>query len=215
MAKPILPFKRLSFEENQGKVIYQYEDGDTDRVEMDHLTSICHESPTRQEELYFPIAPPKAGHRDPSARIRLSLRRPYCRRRPEGQISSQTAGSGHNMVENLVPWVSKSIENSSLTSGQEKEIPTILKLLGSRENPFTGRAHILFAVPEPGRVTIRVYDMAGRLASELLNATVDAGYHSTVWDGRTHSGTHAASGVYFVRMETPGRVRTAKIVLTR
>jgi hypothetical protein len=41
MAKPILALKRLSFDEDQGKVIYQYGDGDTDRLEMDYLDFIA------------------------------------------------------------------------------------------------------------------------------------------------------------------------------
>jgi hypothetical protein len=41
MAKPILALGRLSFDEAQGKVIYQYGDGDTDRVEMDYLDFIA------------------------------------------------------------------------------------------------------------------------------------------------------------------------------
>jgi hypothetical protein len=41
MAKPILALKRLSFDEDEGKVIYQYGDGDTDPVEMDYLDFIA------------------------------------------------------------------------------------------------------------------------------------------------------------------------------
>ena len=36
MAKPILALGRLSFDEDEGKVIYQYGDGATERVEMDY-----------------------------------------------------------------------------------------------------------------------------------------------------------------------------------
>ena len=41
MAKPILALKRLSFHEKDGKVIYQYGDGDAGRVEMDYLDFIA------------------------------------------------------------------------------------------------------------------------------------------------------------------------------
>jgi hypothetical protein len=41
MAKPILALGRLSFDEDEGKVIYQYGDGDADRVEMDYLDFIA------------------------------------------------------------------------------------------------------------------------------------------------------------------------------
>lgn len=93
--------------------------------------------------------------------------------------------------------------------------PSEVQLLGSRANPFTGRTHIFFALPRPGKVTIRVYDAAGRLTGELLNAALEAGYHSTVWDGRTRSGAHAASGVYFVRLDAAGTAKVTKLVLAR
>jgi hypothetical protein len=41
MAKPILALGRLSFDEDEGKIIYQYGDGDADRVEMDYLDFIA------------------------------------------------------------------------------------------------------------------------------------------------------------------------------
>jgi hypothetical protein len=41
MAKPILALGRLAFDEEGGKVIYQYGDRDTDRVEMDYLDFIA------------------------------------------------------------------------------------------------------------------------------------------------------------------------------
>jgi hypothetical protein len=41
MAKPILALGRLSFDEARGKVIYQYGDGDADRVETDYLDFIA------------------------------------------------------------------------------------------------------------------------------------------------------------------------------
>ncbi|MFC1799748.1 transposase [Candidatus Eisenbacteria bacterium] len=41
MAKPILALWRLSFNEEEGKVIYQYGDSDAERVEMDYLEFIA------------------------------------------------------------------------------------------------------------------------------------------------------------------------------
>jgi len=41
MAKPILALGRLAFDEDQGKVIYQYGKTDTDKVEMDYLEFIA------------------------------------------------------------------------------------------------------------------------------------------------------------------------------
>jgi flagellar hook assembly protein FlgD len=51
-------------------------------------------------------------------------------------------------------------------------------------------------------VTARVVDVAGRVVRTLIDRTVERGEHSLIWDGRTDSGERAASGVYFVRLES-------------
>jgi hypothetical protein len=95
------------------------------------------------------------------------------------------------------------------------ELPHEVRLMGSRTNPFTESTHIFFALPQPARVTVRVYDIRGRLVNELFNADADAGYHSAIWDGKTHAGTPAGSGIYLVRLEAVGTARVTKVVLAR
>ena len=52
-----------------------------------------------------------------------------------------------------------------------------------------------------GHVSLRVYDVSGRLVRTLVDGEKGAGYHTAVWDGRDDAGTEVASGVYFCRME--------------
>ena len=70
-----------------------------------------------------------------------------------------------------------------------------------------------------GPLSIRVYDVSGRLVRNLVEGPVDPGSYETVWDGLTDSGENAASGVYFLRMEAgegTGRFRASrKIVLVK
>jgi hypothetical protein len=93
--------------------------------------------------------------------------------------------------------------------------PDEVTLLKLERNPFTHSTHIFFAVPRKLRARVRIYDARGRLIQDLLDSEVEQGYHSLVWGARTASGRQASAGVYFVRLEAGGEVRTAKAILSR
>lgn len=77
-------------------------------------------------------------------------------------------------------------------------------LLPNHPNPFNPRTVIPFALAEPGRVDLAVYDVAGRLVRSLLRAERGAGDHSVIWDGTAADGRPAASGIYLVRLRAAG-----------
>ncbi len=79
------------------------------------------------------------------------------------------------------------------------------RLLAPSPNPFNPATTIAYTLATPGRVTIRVHDIAGRVVRTLVDEERVAGEHAVVWDGTTDGNTPAASGVYFVRMESGGR----------
>jgi len=88
-----------------------------------------------------------------------------------------------------------------------------------RPNPFNPRTTIGYSVAAPGRVVLRIYDLTGREVRTLVDGDAEPGEHVTVWDGTTDTGRRAASGVYFVRMETAGDAgafrATRKLVLLK
>ena len=47
-------------------------------------------------------------------------------------------------------------------------------------------------------VNLRVYDVAGRLVSTLVNQELPAGPQTATWDGRDDGGQKVAAGVYFL-----------------
>ncbi len=85
--------------------------------------------------------------------------------------------------------------------------------LGNRPNPFNPKTTITFDLPETGRVKLGIYDLQGRLVKLLVEGDKEAGGHAVAWNGETASGSHAASGVYFYRLDTPGGSVSAKMVL--
>ncbi len=95
--------------------------------------------------------------------------------------------------------------------------PAALALHSSRPNPFYpphARTTISFDLPAPARVTVRIYDSAGRLARALVEAApFAAGAQAVEWDGRDGAGRALEAGVYFCRLETGAAALTRKIVL--
>jgi len=88
-------------------------------------------------------------------------------------------------------------------------------LKGGFPNPFRGTTTVAFELPRPAPVRLSVYDVAGRLVRRLADAPYEAGAHRIPWDGKTRTGSEAASGIYIVRLEAERTVRLWKAVLLR
>ncbi|MCA9753442.1 MAG: VCBS repeat-containing protein, partial [Gemmatimonadetes bacterium] len=82
-------------------------------------------------------------------------------------------------------------------------------------NPFPGGTSIEFAVPKTQHVTLRVYNVEGRLVRTLVDESVQAGRGRVNWDGRDAQGRALSSGVYFYRLDNGETSVTRKSVLLR
>jgi len=82
-------------------------------------------------------------------------------------------------------------------------------------NPFNPSTTVNYTIPSRGTVTLSIFDARGTLITTLFSGTLDAGAHSTPWNGLTLSGNPAGSGVYFARIEHNGSTRSKKLVLLK
>lgn len=82
-------------------------------------------------------------------------------------------------------------------------------------NPFNPGVRIGFEVFTPGHVTVRVLDARGKEVRRLIDAALPAGRRVVSWDGGHRDGSRAASGVYFVRLESAGYSQVRKGTLVR
>ncbi len=86
-------------------------------------------------------------------------------------------------------------------TGTEDNEVFVTKLSQARPNPFNPSTTIAYSLAGRSRVTIRVYDLTGRVVRTLVDGEAEAGKHVVTWDGTTDSGERAASSVYFLKME--------------
>jgi flagellar hook assembly protein FlgD len=72
-------------------------------------------------------------------------------------------------------------------------------------NPFRLDTRVDFVLPEAEPVRLHVYDLHGRRVRLLPSASLPAGRHRLVWNGKNDSGRPAPSGVYLLQLEAGGR----------
>jgi hypothetical protein len=86
-------------------------------------------------------------------------------------------------------------------TGTEGGEVLVTRLGPARPNPFNPRTTFEYSLAGRSHVTIRVFDLTGRVVKTIVAGERGPGEHVAVWDGTTDAGDCAASGVYFVRME--------------
>jgi len=74
---------------------------------------------------------------------------------------------------------------------------------------LTPKPAITYTLPSSSSISLKLYDVTGKLVKTLVSGTQTAGQHSIVWDAEV------PSGVYFVRLETSNRSATGKLVVAR
>jgi hypothetical protein len=83
-------------------------------------------------------------------------------------------------------------------------------------NPLNPEASITVRMPIDGTLTVRVYDLSGRLVRTLVDAAPRAaGEHQVRFDGRDGRGATLSSGRYFVRVNVPGGTDSQAITVVK
>lgn len=102
-----------------------------------------------------------------------------------------------------------------VTSGVDDGPRFSLALGDPSPNPFTSRMQVRFSLPATQAVQVAVYDLRGHRVRVLLDGTLPAGGHELGWDGRDAQGGTLASGTYFLRLQSGGKVLTQRMSLLR
>lgn len=89
-------------------------------------------------------------------------------------------------------------------------LPKTFELDQNYPNPFNPSTVIEYQLPQSGNVTLRVYDILGRVVEMLVNGRENAGDHSVIFNG-----DRLASGVYFYSIESDGKLLNRKMLLLK
>jgi photosystem II stability/assembly factor-like uncharacterized protein len=98
------------------------------------------------------------------------------------------------------------------TVNWNSQVPTAYFLSQNYPNPFNPVTTIKFGLPKSGSVSLKVYDITGRVVAALFNnAPLNAGNVSYKFDG-----TNLASGIYFYTLYVDNnKIDTKKMVLVK
>ena len=106
-------------------------------------------------------------------------------------------------------------------NGQQLDIsnainnPEQFRLNQNYPNPFNPTTSLAYDLPEDAMVNITIYDMMGRLVSNLVSSQQNAGYKSIQWDATNNAGQPVSAGVYLYSIEAGEFRQTKKMVLLK
>ena len=112
----------------------------------------------------------------------------------------------------------KSIEITLGETGVEdirRDIPHCYAISQNYPNPFNPQTSITYQLPKSCSVSLKVYDINGRLVRTLVNEFQSPGYKSVEWDARDKVGNEVASGIYFYSLRAGDFKSTKRMVLMR
>ncbi len=94
------------------------------------------------------------------------------------------------------------------------------KLLPNYPNPFNPETWIPYQLAETADVSIKIYDISGRLVRMLFVGFKPVGYYLTreraaYWDGRNETGESVSSGVYFLQFIAGDFAATQRVVIVK
>jgi hypothetical protein len=94
-------------------------------------------------------------------------------------------------------------------------IPDQFALEQNYPNPFNPQTSISYQLRKSCQVSLRVYDLSGRLVTTLVDGFESAGHKSVEWDARDNQGNGIASGIYFYSLVAGDFKETKRMVLMR
>lgn len=102
--------------------------------------------------------------------------------------------------------------NTSISDNlRSSELPISDQIAKIYPNPFNPTTTIQFMLASPSKVRLQVFDLSGRMVTELANRSFISGSHTISWNAINQS-----SGVYLLRLETGnGVVQTQKLTLLK
>ncbi len=87
--------------------------------------------------------------------------------------------------------------------------------LNCSPNPFNAATVISYILPTRGDLSLKIYDLSGRVVTEKIILNQPAGPGSIVWDSKNDVGENVATSAYLCRIQADNYHRTIKIAFLK
>ncbi|TET21700.1 MAG: T9SS type A sorting domain-containing protein, partial [Candidatus Stahlbacteria bacterium] len=74
---------------------------------------------------------------------------------------------------------------------------------------------ITYTLSSSSSISLKIYDVTGKLVRTLVSGSQGAGTHTACWDARNDSNQQVPAGLYFILLETADYRATGKLVVVR
>jgi len=82
-------------------------------------------------------------------------------------------------------------------------------------NPFNPATAIIYRVPNPSRVVLKIFNILGQEVKTLVDRFHSSGSYTIFWDGKDDANIIVSSGTYIYRIQVGDRYQTKKMLLIR
>lgn len=119
--------------------------------------------------------------------------------------------SGNDIVQDSVVVISHAV------SLEERLVADPSRRFGLQmvPDPMVDRVRISYSLTVSGHVRVSIYDAAGKVVRELVNAAQGSGRYELIWNRDDRAGRRLSAGIYFCRLESAGRMQRRKLVAQR
>ena len=94
-----------------------------------------------------------------------------------------------------------------------KNTAQTFKLFENYPNPFNPTTQITFNLDKPQTISLKIFDIRGRLVRTIQSGFMESGTHTFRWDGSDAQGRRAASGVYLYQLKGVSGIQTRRMIL--
>ena len=104
---------------------------------------------------------------------------------------------------------------NQLSVNSNVEVPNQLILHHNYPNPFNPVTTLQYDLPEDALVNITIYDMMGRVVSNLVSSQQNAGYRTIQWNATNDRNEPVSAGLYLYTIQVGKFKQTKKMVLLK
>ena len=81
---------------------------------------------------------------------------------------------------------------------------------GVYPNPISNSASIYLTLPETEKISLKVFDLSGKLITTVADGSFNAGEHRMDWNA-----SNVNAGIYILRLETENYFENRKLIVTK